>query len=192
MDLTGLILHIIFDNFTPHKNSRIKMKKILQIVFLIGFVFYSCSKISDKEYMKMASEKVEKGNISEAISDYNKLLDEYPESELAPEAIIKQAALYHENKVKNISPKEALNKAADLFISVSEKYPQSEQGPSSLFMAGFIYANEILDYNKAKEVYNLFLKKYPEHELAASAKEELEFMGLTPDEILKKKIAVKE
>jgi len=168
------------------------MRKKLLFIVLISFVFFTCSNTSDKEYMKMASEKVEKGNISEAISDYNKLIDEYPESELAPEAIIKQASLYHENKVKNISLKEALNKAAELFISVSEKYPRNEKAPSSLFMAGFIYANEVPDYNKAKEVYNLFLKKYPEHELASSAKEELDNMGLTPDEILKKKISMKE
>ncbi|OGU71967.1 MAG: hypothetical protein A2V93_05860 [Ignavibacteria bacterium RBG_16_34_14] len=168
------------------------MKKIFQLIILIGFVFYSCSKMSDKEYMKSASEKVEKGNISEAISDYNKLVDEYPESELAPEAIIKLAALYHENKVKNISRKDALIKSADLFISISEKYPQIEKAPSSLFMAGFIYANEVLDYIKAKEIYTLFLKKYPEHELTSSAKEELDNMGLSPDEILKKKISMKE
>ncbi len=168
------------------------MRKKLLFIVLISFIFFTCSKTSDKDYIKMASEKVEKGNISEAIADYNKLIDEYPESELAPDAIIKQAALYHENKVKNISRKEALIKSADLFFSVSKKYPQNDQAPSSLFMAGFIYANEILDFNKGREAYNLFLKKYPEHELTSSAKEELENMGLTPDEILKKKISMNE
>jgi TolA-binding protein len=168
------------------------MRRMLLFIVIISLIFFTCSKTSDKDYMKMASEKVEKGNISEAISDYNKLIEEYPESKLAPEAILKQAALYHENKVKNISRKEALIKSADLFISVSEKYPKIEQAPSSLFMAGFIYANEILDFNKAREIYNLFLKKYPEHELASSAKEELDNMGLTPDEILKKKISMKD
>jgi hypothetical protein len=35
----------------------------------------------------------------------------------------------------------------------------------------------------------LFIEKYPDHELAASAKEELENMGLTPEEILQKNLA---
>ena len=166
------------------------MIKKLLFVIIISLTFFTCSKTSDKDYMKMASEKEKEGKISEALSDYSKLVAEYPESELASEAIIKQASLYHENKVKNISRKEALTKAAELFISVSEKYPENEKAPSSLFMAGFIYANEIMDFNKAKEVYNLFLKKYPEHELSSSAKEELNNMGLTPDEILKKKISI--
>lgn len=166
------------------------MIKKLLFVIIISVSFFSCSKTSDKDYMEMASEKEKEGKISEALSDYSKLVAEYPESELASEAIIKQASLYHENKVKDISRKEALTKAAELFISVSEKYPENEKAPSSLFMAGFIYANEIMDFNKAKEVYNLFLKKYPEHELSSSAKEELNNMGLTPDEILKKKISI--
>ena len=166
------------------------MIKKLLFVIIISLTFFTCSKTSDKDYMKMASEKEKEGKISEALSDYSKLVAEYPESELASEAIIKQASLYHENKVKNLSRKEALTKAAELFISVSEKYPENEKAPSSLFMAGFIYANEIMDFNKAKEVYNLFLKKYPEHELSSSAKEELNNMGLTPDEILKKKISI--
>ncbi len=165
--------------------------KLLSIIF-ISLIFFTCSKTSDKEYMKSASEKVKAGNISEAVSDYNKMIEEYPQSELTPNAIIELATLYHENKVKNIPHPEALKKAAELFISVSEKFPKNEKAPSSLFMGGFIYANEIMDYNKAKEIYNLFLKKYPKDQLADDAKAELENMGLSPDEILKKKISVKE
>ena len=168
------------------------MRKNLLFIVFIGFIFFSCSKTSDKEYMEMADQKIENGNVSEAISDYQKLVEEYPESELAPEAIVMQATLYHENKVKNISRTESLIKAADLFVSVSEKYPENEKAPSSLFMAGFIYANELQDYTKAKAVYNLFLKKYPDNELASSANEELKNLGLTPEEILKKKIAAQD
>lgn len=168
------------------------MRKGLQLIILLGFIFFSCSNTSDKEYMQMASDNVKSGNVSEAISYYQNLLEEYPESELAPDAIVQQATLYHGNKVKNISRQESLRKAAELFMSVSEKYPDSKQATQSLFMAGFIYANEIEDYDSAKEIYNLFLKRYPDHELAASAKEELNYMGLTAEEILKKKIAAQE
>jgi len=58
-----------------------------------------------------------------------------------------------------------------------------------LFMAGFVLANELNMYNEATETYNYFIEKFPEHELAASAKEELDNMGLTPEEILRKNIA---
>jgi TolA-binding protein len=76
----------------------------------------------------------------------------------------------------------------ELFRSVYEKYPNSEQAPMGLFMAGFVEANELNDYDAATKTYNLFLETFPDHELATSAKEELDNMGLTPEEILKKNI----
>ena len=78
------------------------MKNYLQIILFSAFIFFSCSKLTDKEYMDAAVQYENSGNISDAIINYQKLVDEYPDSELAPEALVKQAALYHENKVKNI------------------------------------------------------------------------------------------
>jgi TolA-binding protein len=188
-----LLLLFIFDIFIPAKNNlENKMRKGVQLIITLGFIYFSCSNTSDKEYMQMASDNVKNGNVSAAITSYQNLLEEYPESELAPDAIVQQATLYHGNKVTNISRQESLRKAAELFASVSEQYPNSKQATQSLFMAGFIYANEIDDYDKAKEVYNTFLNKYPDHELAASAEEELNYMGLSAEEILKRKIAAQE
>ena len=168
------------------------MRKELTVVTFIIFLLIGCSKTSDKEYLEMASENVKNGNISEAIVAYESLVEEYPQSNLAPEALVSEATLYHSNKVKNISKEEALKKAAKIFYSVAAKYPSSNQAPKSLFMAGFIYANELQDFGEATKVYNMFIEKYPQHELSASAKEELENMGLSPDEILKKKTASRE
>jgi len=56
-------------------------------------------------------------------------------------------------------------------------------------MAAYIKANELKKYQEATDLYTLFLKKYPKHELAASAAQELEIMGMSPDEILKQKTA---
>jgi len=168
------------------------MKKVLSVFAIIIFLFTGCSKISDKSYLDKAAESAKNGNISEAISFYEKLVNEYPESKLAPEALVKEATLYHDYKAKNIFKEEPLRKAAEIFRSVAEKYPESKQGPQSLFMAGFIYANELQDYDEATKTYNFFIEKYPDNELAASAKDELENMGLSPEEILKKKTASSE
>jgi TolA-binding protein len=167
------------------------MFKNFFVLSLIVFLFIAgCSRTTDKEYMVRASESIEQNNYTDAVSAYEELLKNYPESELAPEALIQLATVYHQYQVKNISQKESLEKAANLFKSVFEKYPDSDQAPQSLFMAGFIYANDLKAYNEATNTYNLFIEKFPDHELASSAKEELEFMGLTPEEILRKKIAV--
>jgi TolA-binding protein len=176
------------------------MRKQLPLIILLGFVFLSIladaifllSKPSDKEYMEIASENMKNGDVSEAIVSYENVVEKYPQSELAPEALVKEATLYQSNMVTNISKEESLRKAAEIFYSVAGKYPSSEEAPKSLFMSGFIYANELQDYDKATKAYKLFMEKYPKHDLFASAKDELENMGLSPDEILKKKTASRE
>jgi len=168
------------------------MKKVLSVFAITTLLLAGCSKTTDKEYLDKAAESVKNGNISEAVSSYEKLVEEYPESKLAPDALLKEAALYQGNKVKNISKEESLIKSAEIFESVAEKYPKNEQAPQSLFMAGFIYANELKNYDEATKIYKTFLEKYPDNELASSAQDELDNMGLTPEQILKKKTATSE
>jgi len=82
--------------------------------------------------------------------------------------------------------KESLEKAAQTYKDVYDKYPKYERTPESLFLSAFIEANDLKNYNKATSIYKLFLEKYPDHELTPSVKAELDNMGLSPDEILKK------
>ncbi len=166
------------------------MKKVLSVLTIFIFLLTGCSKTSDKGYLDKAAESAKSGNIPEAIISYEKLVSEFPESKLAPEALVKEATLYHDNKIKDVSKEESLRKSAEVFESVAEKYPKSKEAPESLFMAGFIYANDLKDYNEATKTYKLFLQKYPDNQLASSAKDELDNMGLTPEEILKKKIEI--
>jgi hypothetical protein len=53
-----------------------------------------------------------------------------------------------------------------------------------LFLSGFIYNNDLRQLDSAKIVYETFLKKYPDHELAASARFELETLGKDPSQTL--------
>ena len=53
-------------------------------------------------------------------------------------------------------------------------------------MAGYILANDLQKYDDATKSYKLFIEKYPGHPLASSAKQELDNMGLSPEEILKR------
>ncbi|GBD86195.1 tol-pal system protein YbgF [bacterium BMS3Abin03] len=166
------------------------MKSLIYILILLTITFIGCSpkKTAQElfdEGMKLTTEK----KIPEAVNSYESLLQEYPDNKLAPETIVLLAGIYQNKLLKNIAEKESLNKSVELFKSIYEKYPQSKEAPMGLFMAGFVQANELKDFNAATETYNLFIKLFPDHELASSAKEELNNMGLTPEEILQKKIA---
>jgi TolA-binding protein len=117
------------------------------------------------------------------------ITNDYPESKLAPESISQLASIYQNKQIKNLSEKESLEKAIQLFIKLHDEYPSSEYAPSGLFMAGFIYANDLKNFDEATKYYHQFLKEYPNDDLAASAQAELDNMGLTPEEILQKRMA---
>jgi len=169
------------------------MKKIIITLSFIILLLAGCSNKKTAGELRTEGEKFTiEENFPEAVLSYETLIKEYPDDVLAPEATVRLATIYQNKLVKNISENESLLKSVELFENIFEKYPGSEQAPMGLFMAGFVQANEIHDYDGATETYNLFLKVFPGHELATSAKEELVNMGLTPEEILQKNLARQE
>jgi len=164
------------------------MKRLIPLLAVL-FLFGCSSKKSDMELMDEANSNLDLDKIPEAVMALEELIDTHAGSELAPEALSKLASVYQNRLLKNIPDKESLEKAANLFRKIYDDYPESSYAPTGLFMAGFVYANELKYYDKATETYNLFLQKFPDHELTASAKEEVENMGLTPEEILQKNLS---
>ncbi len=165
------------------------MKIIKYFILIIFLLLFGCSKETDKGYMDQAAKELKDSSVTEAISSYESLIKEYPKSDLAPEALTRLAALYQNRMVKALSEKESFQKAVELYRKVYDDYPQSKNAPEALFMSGYIQANDLHDYDKATETYNLFIQKFPKNDLALSAKEELEHMGLSPEQILAKKKA---
>ncbi len=164
------------------------MKKTIFFV-LTAVLFFGCSGKSDKDYLKTAQESIKNNKIPEAVAAYETLVNEFPDSPSAPKALFEIATLYQNRMVKNVSEKESLEKSAGYFWQAYEKYPQSKEAPKALFMSGFIRANEMHNYAEATKIYKLFLSTYPDNELAGAAKQELDNMGLSPEEILQKKVA---
>lgn len=161
------------------------MKKYYAL-FLFTIILISCSNTSDQEYFDQANKSLKENKIPEATKSFESLVSEYPESEMAPKALVQLASIYQNQLVKDIKPEDSFDRAQKYFMQVYDKYPDSEEAPKSLFMSGFIFANDLMKYDEATFRYKLFLEKYPSHPLALSAQEELDNMGLTPEEILKR------
>ncbi len=164
------------------------MKRLFSI-FILFFLIGCGENKSVDELMTEANTNLNKNKIPEAVLLFEEIMEEYPESDKAPEVISQLASIYQNKMLKSVSETESLEKAVSLFRKIYDDYPESSQAPTGLFMSGFVLANELNYYDKATETYNLFLEKYPTHELASSAKEEVENMGLSPEEILRKNLA---
>ena len=161
------------------------MKKYFVIV-LFALLTISCSKTSDQEYFDQAKSFLKEKKTSEAIKAIEALIKEYPESDIAPKALVQLAGIYQNQMVEKLNSSESFDRAQKYFYQVYEKFPESEEAPQSLFLSGFILANDLKNFDLATSHYKLFLSKYPSHPLAISAKEELDNMGLSPEEILKR------
>jgi TolA-binding protein len=71
------------------------------------------------------------------------------------------------------------------FDQIIANYPAFEKLPYCLFLKGFIYENQMGNMDQAKEVYLEFLNKYPDHEMAESARFSIKNLGKSPEELIK-------
>ena len=129
--------------------------------------------------------------VPEAIKSLENLLNEYPESKIAPKALVQLAGIYQNQQVKGLTAKQSIVKAEQYYYQVYEKYPNSEEAPKALFQAGILLDDALKNYDEATRVYNLFLEKYPNDKHAVIVKQSLEIMGIDPNDIINKKETAK-
>lgn len=76
-------------------------------------------------------------------------------------------------------------KTLELYDWILLKYPDFEKVQTSMFMKAFILDNELKRIDEARQVYDEFLSKYPNSDLADDVKSSLEYLGKSDEEILK-------
>jgi len=78
-----------------------------------------------------------------------------------------------------------LPKAMSIYDWILNTYPDYEKTPTVYFLKGFMMENNVQDEEAAKTIYQDFLVKYPNHEMADDVKFLLENLGKSDEEILK-------
>ncbi|MFH0736934.1 MAG: tetratricopeptide repeat protein [bacterium] len=152
---------------------------LLSAVILIG-----CGGKSEEELLKNATNLVKNKKLVEAVAAYEELIKEYPESKNTEFALFELGKIFQSKAIKSNADDVNLKKAIMYYTRLVEQFPKSEKSPNSLFMTAFIYANELKMLDSAKIRYEEFLSKYPNNDLAISAKYELDNLGVPPEQIL--------
>ncbi len=161
--------------------------RLLSILVLSG-LFFSCTTQVEKDILKIedldkriySEEKMSIDRViaEEAIVEYVKFADNYPEDEMSAEYLFRAAEVS-----KNIGKKD---NAIKYYNRTYNSYPEYEKAPFCLFFQAVIYEENFGDYKKSKELYDTFLLKYPEHDFADDVKALLENLGLSPEELIEK------
>lgn len=149
-------------------------------------LFVACSK-GNKTKIEEANELINQKKFKESIELLTEVVNSKDEN-FSPIALRILGQIYQQHSMTEVPYYESQSIAQRYFYQVYEQYPNSEDSPKSLFMSAYLLANELNQFDEAKRQYKLFLEKFPNHELSASAKVELENIGLTPEEILNKNL----
>ncbi len=96
-----------------------------------------------------------------------------------------QAPVYLFNGAEVAKTLRSFNKSFGLFDWIIDKYPNHPKAATSLFLKGFIMENEVKNVDQARELYNEFITKHPNHELRDDVQFLIDNLGKSDEEILK-------
>lgn len=113
----------------------------------------------------------------ELIQAYVQFVDSHPEDSLATRYLDAAATLHASQPAES-------REAIKIFDRLITEYPDATRTSEALFMKAYILNNSLQAYDEARKYYEEFIRKYPSHELAASASAELKNMGISNEEIV--------
>jgi outer membrane protein assembly factor BamD (BamD/ComL family) len=144
-------------------------------VCIVLCVIGGCGEQSPEELLVDAEKAAaDQATLDQAVVYYNDFLQRFAQHEKAPVALKQLAAIAQQ--------KGDMQGAIALYERLLTEYPKSEYGDEAQFMIAFIYEEYLRDATKARNAYQLVIDRYPNSELAASAKQLLPNVGRNPEE----------
>jgi len=183
---------------------------LMTVIFGAIVLVSNCSKKSEQVLYKEAEQAIEGNRFEEAIKIYKQIVRAYPKSPDLPETYFNLGLIYFSylNDQKNAEevwkrlfekyPQFDLEKeffdyaqkfqdegkpwmAIKLYEEILNFLLNSPNREKALFLMGFVYSEQLKDYIKAKEIYEKFIKEYPQSDLKDDAEFMLKNIGKEPD-----------
>jgi TolA-binding protein len=110
----------------------------------------------------------------EARAQFDAFLTAHPGHALTP-LVLKQLAILDQQDGK-------IDLAVARYEQLLRRFPDSDQADEAQFMIAFISEEYLLDFDRAREAYQRVIDKYPNSELATSARRLLPNVGRDPEE----------
>lgn len=155
-----------------------RSRVLLVSTVLLGLLLFACGESQSPDQIWSEARKLsENEEHRAALETYQQILEmEAVSDTLLAKTHFTMADIY-------LNKRKKFQQALDHYRTVSENYGASRWGPKAQFMIGYVYANHIHDYDKAKTEYQTFLDIYPTHELVEAVNFELNYLGEDLDKI---------
>ena len=162
------------------------MKLLASFIIGCSLFLFGCTKLTEEELWQKVEQSRTGGNFDSTIQVCQIIVQEYPNGQKASAALYLLGETYQNGK-------HDYHTAINYYQAFVKKYPDLNSTPVAMFIIGFIYNNNLQKIDSARIAYQEFVTKFPNHDLASSAKFELENLGKSPDEIVgtNKDVAVK-
>jgi len=109
-----------------------------------------------------------------ALEQFTTFLTRYPQHPRCDEVLRKLAMIARQNG--------DMNESIGYYERLIADYPSSKYGDEAQFMIAFIYEEYLQDQERARQAYQRLIDRYPNSELAASARRLLPHVGRNPEE----------
>jgi len=156
----------IFSCNNPEKNTQEKKKVTLEEINKLESELFNG--VSSNPDLKKA---LELGKL------YVEYADAHPNDSIAPELLYKAADI----SMNVGKPKLTIA----IFEKIRTSYPNYKNTPTIIFLLGYVYENQIHDYDKAKQYYAELLNNYPDSDFADDAAISIKNLGKSPEEMIK-------
>lgn len=165
------------------------MKKTLKLmaVALLTLVLFACGENQKKITLEEVREAqsilfYENGSLNEkeapkVAEKYRRYVKQNPNDTSAVKW------LFHAMEI-NMMLKDS-KKCIEIGNQLLEQYPQSKWAPQTLLTLGsFVYNDQLNDTAQAHVMFQRLIDEYPESGLVDDAQKSIEYLGLSPDEIM--------
>lgn len=160
------------------------MKRFFPLL-LIALFFVGCNNYDPaKRIEKLEKEVLSTDNAivpetaNELVSAYCDFADAYPKDAMAPEYLFKAMDVS-----MNLNEPQRTISIIDRLVDEYPEYPRTQ---AALFMKGFIFETKYNNLDMARNLYEQYLQQYPDGEFADDCKASIEFLGLSPEELVKR------
>lgn len=123
------------------------------------------------------TEHYDEGAAHAIVKRYAEFVQNFPDDPKSPEYLFRAGEVSSSLKRSIESVK--------YYQQLEKDYPDYEKLADALFLQGYVFENQLQDYDRARECYERFIKQYPNHHMVEQTKVILDQLGKTPEELIK-------
>ena len=161
------------------------MKRLFLVLAVVALVLAGCSnndpakRVNELEKQAFSTEGAIVPEVaSDLVSAYCDYADANPNDAMSPEYLFKAVDVS-----MNLNEPQRTISIIDKLMADYPDYPRTQ---AALFVKAFIFETKYNNLDMAKKLYEQYLEQYPDGEFADDCKASIEFLGLSPEELVKR------